>query len=556
MRRWKNAVVYQIYPKSFFSAHGKSTGDLAGVIAKLDYLQWLGVDYLWLCPIYPSPQCDNGYDVSNYCDIDPSYGTLDEFRTLVAKARERGIGIMMDMVLNHTSTEHPWFVAARSNRDSRYRDFYFWRDQPNNWQSKFGGSAWTFDERAGQYYLHLFDRGQADLNWENPAVRRAATEIVRFWRDIGVKGFRFDVINLISKTAGFAEDHTDGRGFYTDGPRVHEYLQELHAEVFSGHDVISVGEMSSTTLKHCVDYSHPERRELSMTFSFHHMKVDYPDGRKWVKAAPDFIALKRVIGEWQTGMHAGGGWNATFWCNHDQPRVVSRFGDDGKYRVQSAKMLGTALHMLQGTPYIYQGEEIGMSNPHFDSIDQYRDIETHNAHARLLQDGLTPAQALAVIDQKSRDNSRTPMQWDGSCNAGFSSVAPWIEVNGNYRQVNVEAAMADSQSVLYHYRRLIRLRKELPTLTTGEYRDLLPRHPQIWAYQREGLASSLLVLCNFSAEAAEFMLPGAASERIRRGAGRLLLENYGSRDADEKIEHRSVSLRPYESLVWLFADEP
>jgi trehalose-6-phosphate hydrolase len=552
MQAWKNCVVYQIYPRSFYSAGGRGTGDLAGVIAKLDYLQWLGVDYLWLCPVYPSPQCDNGYDVSDYCDIDPSYGTLDDFRELVAQARSRGMRIMMDMVLNHTSTEHPWFQEARRSVTSRYRDFYFWRDRPNNWQSKFGGSAWSHDERTGQYYLHLFDRGQADLNWENPAVRKAAIEIARFWRDIGVMAFRFDVINLISKCSRLSDDHTDGRAFYTDGPRVHEYLQELHQGVFAGTDLMSVGEMSSTTLQHCLNYSHPLRRELSMTFSFHHMKVDYPGGKKWVKASPDFIALKRVIGQWQTGMHEGGGWNAIFWCNHDQPRVVSRFGDDGRYRVASAKMLGTALHLLQGTPYIYQGEEIGMCNPHFDSIDDYRDVETRNAYRQLIAEGHTESAALAIIDQKSRDNSRTPMQWDASAHAGFSTTTPWIAVNRDYPQVNVQAALADPDSVLHHYRALIGLRKSLPLITHGAYGDLLPAHPQLWAYQRHDELACLLVLCNFSAVAVEFRLPQQADQRMHQQAGRLLLDNYGDRGGGAAIDHRCIILRPFESLVWLF----
>ncbi|MFL9926976.1 alpha,alpha-phosphotrehalase [Herbaspirillum lusitanum] len=557
--QWKNSVVYQIYPRSFYSKHNRATGDLAGIIAKLDYLQWLGVDYLWLCPVYPSPQCDNGYDVSNYCDIDPAFGTLDEFRELVAQAGRRGIRIMMDIVVNHTSTEHPWFQAARASRDNRYRDFYIWRDKPNRWQSKFGGSAWELDEASGQYYLHLFDKGQADLNWENPCVRKAVVEIVRFWRDLGVKGFRFDVINLISKCPLMSDDDSDGRAFYTDGPRVHEYLRQIYQEVFAGTDLISVGEMSSTTLQHCLDYTHPERQELSMAFSFLHMKVDYPNGQKWVKAAPDFIELKRVMGEWQNGMHAGNGWNALFWCNHDQPRIVSRFGDDGRYRVESAKMLATALHCLQGTPYVYQGEEIGMGNPHFETIEQYRDIETHNAYQRLLAEGLAPSQALAVISQKSRDNSRTPMQWDGSPHAGFSTHAPWIDLCRDYREVNVASARRDPDSVLHHYRKLIALRKTLPLLVNGAYQDLLPAHPQLWAYLRYDAESALLVLNNLSDEASEFLLPDGANELLPQGRpheARLIIANYLDREHEHGREknagfHR-VLLRPYESLALHF----
>lgn len=547
MHDWKKSVVYQIYPKSFYSQHGKATGDLAGIIAKLDYLQWLGVDYLWLCPIYPSPQCDNGYDVSNYCDIDPAYGTMDEFRCLVDEAARRDMRIMMDIVVNHTSVEHPWFQAARASRDNRYRDFYIWRDRPNCWQSKFGGSAWELDEISKQYYLHLFDKGQADLNWENAAVRKVVAGVVRFWRAQGVKGFRFDVINLISKHRDFPDD--DDRRYYTDGPRVHDYLQELHSEVFAGTDLISVGEMSSTSLQQCVGYTHPAHKELTMAFSSLHLKVDYPQGQKWVKAAPDIIALKRLIAEWQNGMHAGGGWNALFWCNHDQPRIVSRFGDEGQFRTVSAKMLATALHLLQGTPYIYQGEEIGMSNPHFIDIAQYRDVETQQAYRCMLRAGQSPDMALQVLAQKSRDNSRTPMQWSAAPHAGFSKQQPWIDVCGNYPEVNVAAASANQDSVLHHYRALIRLRKTMPLIRHGAYLDLLPAHPQIWSYLRYDSEESLLVVNNLSKDATEFLLPTGHLEELV--SGNLILTNYPDH---RRTDHfRQMVLRPFESLVFYFS---
>ncbi|MBY0444682.1 MAG: alpha,alpha-phosphotrehalase, partial [Burkholderiales bacterium] len=360
--------------------------------------------------------------------------------------------IMLDIVVNHTSVQHAWFQEALKGRDNPYRDFYIWRDQPNNWQSKFGGSAWALDPASGQYYLHLFDESQADLNWENPKLRQAVFEMMQFWADKGVAGFRLDVINLISKQQDFSDDDSDGRRFYTDGPRVHEYLQEMHRAVFAGRDLLTVGEMSSTTLPHCIQYSRPDRHELSMTFNFHHLKVDYPNGEKWQAAPYDFIELKRILSDWQSGMNEGGGWNAIFWCNHDQPRVVSRFGDDGRYRVESAKMLATTLHGLQGTPYIYQGEEIGMANPAFTQISDYRDVETLNAYQNLSTAGVPEADIMAAIKQKSRDNSRTPMQWGDGLNAGFSSAEPWIGIASQPELVNVATARVDVDSVLHHYR--------------------------------------------------------------------------------------------------------
>ncbi|MDN5483843.1 MAG: alpha,alpha-phosphotrehalase, partial [Pseudomonas sp.] len=435
MQTWQHSVIYQIYPKSFHSHAGNATGDLLGIVDKLDYLKWLGVDCLWVTPFLRSPQRDNGYDISDYYAIDPSYGTMADCDLLISEAAKRGIKLMLDIVVNHTSIEHEWFQQARSSLDNPYRDFYIWRDQPNNWESKFGGSAWEYEAQTGQYYLHLFDHTQADLNWDNPKVRAEVFKMMRFWRDKGVGGFRLDVINLISKPADFPEDNSDGRRFYTDGPNVHQYLQQMHREVFEGHDLINVGEMSSTRLEHCIRYSNPASKELSMTFNFHHLKVDYPNLQKWVKADFDFLQLKQIFSDWQMGMQAGGGWNALFWCNHDQPRVVSRFGDDGQYRVVSAKMLATALHFLQGTPYVYQGEELGMTNPGFDSISQYRDVETLNIFRLKRDAGESEASSMAAIMQKSRDNGRTPMQWSTEANAGFSRGEPWIGIPANAAQI-------------------------------------------------------------------------------------------------------------------------
>lgn len=540
LKDMKQAVVYQIYPKSFSSHRNQATGDLLGVVDRLDYLAWLGVDYLWLTPFYRSPQHDNGYDVSDYYSIDPTYGSMADFELLLAEAKRRGIGVMLDIVVNHTSTEHAWFQQALQGRDNPYRDFYIWRDVPNNWQSKFGGNAWERDEASGQYYLHLFDKTQADLNWENPALRQAVFEMMRFWRDKGVAGFRLDVINLISKDPAFSEDDSDGRHFYTDGPRVHEYLQQMHREVFDCHELMTVGEMSSTSLEHCIAYSRPDRRELSMTFNFHHLKVDYPNGEKWRAGEVDFIALKRILSDWQIGMHAGGGWNALFWCNHDQPRALSRFGDDGRYRTESAKMLATALHGLQGTPYIYQGEEIAMADPGFGDIGQLRDVESLNAYRQLLEEGVLEADAMAVIRQRSRDNARTPMQWDDGPHAGFSAAEPWIGVAADAAEINVAAAIGDKQSTLHHYRRLIQLRKQYRVFADGDYRCLTPDHPSLWAYTRCSGDEMLLVINHFGGDNIHYQPPPDA---VPEGwTLELLLSNHPP--------HADGQLRPWHSLLY------
>ena len=545
---WQSAVIYQIYPKSFQDSAARGTGDLKGIMARLDYLKTLGVDALWLTPVYVSPQVDNGYDIADYLAIDPAYGTMDDFEALLAAAHERDIRIVMDIVVNHTSTEHAWFKSALGDKNSPYRDYYIWRDPvdggvPNNWQSKFGGSAWELDPATGQYYLHLFAREQADLNWENPAVRAEVKNIIHFWAKKGVDGFRLDVINLISKDQAFPNDEIgDGRRFYTDGPRIHEFLQDVSRDVFAPVGAMTVGEMSSTSLEHCQRYGALDGSELSMVFNFHHLKVDYPNGDKWTKAPFDFLELKRIFNHWQSGMH-GKGWSALFWCNHDQPRIVSRFGDEGEHRVVAAKMLASTLHGLQGTPYIYQGEEIGMTNPGYQRIDDYQDVESRNIFAIKQAEGMSEAEILAILGAKSRDNSRTPMQWSAAPNAGFTSGTPWLKPAANYPEINAEAALADQHSVFWHYRDLIALRKAHPIFTQGDYQELLTGHPQIWAYARRANGQTLLVVSNFYGEPVEFALPA----ELQSGQGRLLLGNY----PDSPAQPQSGMLRPYESLIWL-----
>ncbi|MEK4651052.1 MULTISPECIES: alpha,alpha-phosphotrehalase [Niallia] len=552
---WQKAVVYQIYPKSFQDTTGNGVGDIQGIIKRLDYLKELGVDVLWLTPIYASPQKDNGYDISDYYSIHHEYGTMEDFDQLLKEAHQKGLKVIMDIVVNHTSTEHEWFKQAASSKDNPYRDFYIWKDgkedgsEPTNWQSKFGGNAWQYDEKTGQYYLHLFDITQADLNWENEKLRNEVYKMMQFWFEKGVDGFRLDVINLISKNQDFPDDDGsaapgDGRKFYTDGPRVHEFIHEMNQEVFSKYDSMTVGEMSSTTLEHCVKFTKPERNELSMTFNFHHLKVDYPDGEKWEIGEMDFLALKQILSKWQVGMNEGGGWNALFWCNHDQPRIVSRYGNDGEFHKESAKMLATTIHMMQGTPYIYQGEEFGMTDPKFTSIDQYRDVESLNMYNILQANGKSEEEILEILRRKSRDNSRTPVQWNGEKNAGFTDGTPWIETARNYRELNAENALKDKESIFYHYQKLIQLRKEYNIITDGDYELLAPEDDKIFAYLRSTDKEKLLVVNNFYEEEVTFTLP----EHIDWTGltGTILLSNYP--DSDSMRE--SIKLRAYESIVY------
>ena len=540
MANFHDKVVYQIYPKSFCDTNGDGLGDLPGVTARLDYLKDLGVDYLWLTPFFPSPQRDNGYDVADYRAIDPRFGTMEDLETLIREADKRGIGLMLDMVFNHTSTAHPWFQKALAG-DRKYQDYYIFKDGspdkiPTNWVSKFGGPAWEYLPALGKWYLHLFDVTQADLNWENPEVRAELAGILRFWKDKGIKGFRFDVVNLISKPEVYEDDHQgDGRRFYTDGRNVHRYLQELVAA--GGIDgMITVGEMSSTSLENCIGYTDPDRHELTMTFSFHHLKVDYRNGDKWALMPADHMALKNLFAQWQEGMQAGHGWNALFWCNHDQPRAVSRFGDEGRYWKESAKMLGTATHLMRGTPYIFQGEEIGMTNCHFRSIDQYRDVESLNYYQILQQQGKSPAEAMEIIQQRSRDNGRTPMQWDGTAHAGFTTGTPWIGVVDNYPVINAAAQVDDPDSVYSYYKKLVALRKQHRVISEGQIEFLYKDDPDLLAYRRWDGDSQLLVLCNLTGHEAPVQLPAPWQD-----AG-VLLGNYP--DAAP-----AAALRPYEALV-------
>ncbi|MFS0878818.1 alpha,alpha-phosphotrehalase [Metabacillus niabensis] len=552
---WKKAVVYQIYPKSFHDTQGNGVGDIQGIIEKLDYLKNLGVDVIWLTPIYKSPQRDNGYDISDYYSIQEEYGTMEDFDRLVTEGHKRGLKIIMDIVVNHTSTEHEWFKQAASSKENRYRDFYIWRDPkedgsvPTNWISKFGGPAWEFDEKTGQYYLHLFDVTQADLNWENEELRQEVYKMMNFWFDKGVDGFRLDVINLISKNQEFPDDDGsvppgDGRKFYTDGPRVHEFIQEMNKKVFSKHDSMTVGEMSSTTIEHCIKYSNPSRNELSMTFNFHHLKVDYPNGEKWALGEMDFHALKNILSTWQTEMNKGGGWNALFWCNHDQPRIVSRYGNDGEYHIQSAKMLATTIHMMQGTPYIYQGEEFGMTDPKFTSIEQYRDVESINMYNILKEKGMPEAEVLEILRHKSRDNSRTPVQWNDSEHAGFTTGTPWIEVASNYKEINAELAIKNPNSIFYHYKKLISLRKEYDIITDGDYELLLEDDEQIFAYIRSTNTEKLLVVNNFYSQPTVFQLPEHID--VNDFSREQLISNY----SDSVNTFENMELRPYESVVY------
>jgi oligo-1,6-glucosidase len=502
---WKSAVVYQIYPRSFADSDGDGVGDLPGILGRLDYLSELGVDVIWLSPIYPSPQDDAGYDISDYQDIDPTFGTLEDFDALLAAVHERGIKLVTDLVVNHTSDEHPWFVESRSSRDNPKRDWYWWRDsapngrRPTNWRSFFSGPAWEVDEATGQYYLHLFSRKQPDLNWENPEVRQAIYSTMRWWIDRGVDGFRMDVINLISKDSALPDaPGGDGSPYYMCGPRIHEFLQEMHREVFAGRpELLTVGEMPGVTLENAKLFTDPARGEVDMVFQFEHVQLDQ-GASKWNVRGLRLRDLKRSFGRWQAGL-AERGWNSLYWNNHDQPRVVSRFGDGSP---EAAKMLGTVLHMHRGTPYVYQGEELGMTNFPFASIDEFRDIESLNHYGEAGPDSFDALRAMG------RDNARTPMQWDGSEHAGFTTGTPWLAVNPNHAKVNAEAALADPGSVFHHYRRLIELRHSEPAVAHGDFTMLLEEDERVYAFMRRHEDVELFVLGNFSGDEVPVDLSG------------------------------------------------
>ena len=530
---WQSAVAYQIYPKSFQDTTGSGTGDLQGIIRRLPYLQALGVDVLWLSPVFASPQVDNGYDVSDYRAIDPMYGSLEDMRALIAAGKERGIGIMLDLVLNHSSDQHRWFQEAKQSRDNPYHDYYVWRDgeedrPPNEMRACFGGSAWTWVPEVQQYYFHQFAPQQPDLNWENPQVRRALYDMILWWMDQGVEGFRLDVIDQIAKEPD--------RGITGNGPRLHEFLRELSAETFQKGCLVTVGEAWGADVERAKLYSAPDGSELSMVFQFEHIGLDQQPGKeKWDTAPLDFVALKRCLAKWQTGLH-GCGWNSLFLNNHDLPRTVSRWGDDGAYRVASAKLLATMLHGLEGMPYIYQGEELGMTNIHL-PIEAYRDLESLNLYEARKAAGYPEAEIMASLYARSRDNARTPMQWDASPHGGFTTGTPWLTENPNYREINATAELADPDSIFHYYRRLIALRKTYPVFVHGDFTLLEPDHPSLFVYRRKLARQSLLVICNYGGGETAWSLPAGWDD------AQCLISNY-----PDRLPGR---LRPWEARILL-----
>lgn len=533
----KRKVVYQIYPKSYKDTTGNGIGDFRGIIEKIPYLAKLGVDMVWLNPFYPSPQRDNGYDISDYMAVDPLFGDMADFEEMVRVGKEHKIDFMLDMVLNHCSTEHEWFQKALAG-DKYYQDFFFIQDQPTDWISKFGGSAWAPFGETGKYYLHLFDETQADLNWRNPNVRKELFKVVNFWRDKGVKGFRFDVINLIGKDEVLVDcPENEGKPAYTDKPIVHDYLRMMNQATFGSDDsFMTVGEMSSTTMENCVLYSSPDRQELSMTFNFHHLKVDYKDGQKWTLAPFDFEELKSLYHSWGKEMSDKNGWSALFWNNHDQPRALNRFVDIQHFRNEGATMLAASIHLSRGTPYIYMGEEIGMIDPDYDSMADYVDVESINAYQMLLKEGKSEQEAFQIIQVKSRDNSRIPMQWDASENAGFSTGIPWLKAGKSYKDINVEN---DIQGPIFiFYQDLIRLRKEMPIISEGSYKPAFEDSKQVYAFERQYEDEKLLVLNNFYATEVEIDLPVVYQN------GQILISNYEDVEVSEKI-----LLKPYQTLA-------
>lgn len=533
----KGKVVYQIYPKSYKDTTENGIGDFRGIIGKIPYLAKLGVDMVWLNPFYPSPQRDNGYDISDYMAVDPLFGDMADFEEMVCIGKEHKIDFMLDMVLNHCSTEHEWFQKALAG-DKYYQDFFFIQDQPTDWQSKFGGSAWAPFGDTGKYYLHLFDETQADLNWRNPNVRKELFKVVNFWRDKGVKGFRFDVINLIGKDEVSVDcPENEGKPAYTDKPIVHNYLRMMNQATFGSDDsFMTVGEMSSTTMENCVLYSSPDRQELSMTFNFHHLKVDYKDGQKWTLAPFDFEELKSLYHSWGKEMSDKDGWSALFWNNHDQPRALNRFVDIQNFRKEGAAMLAASIHLSRGTPYIYMGEEIGMIDPDYDSMADYVDVESLNAYQMLLEEGKSQQEAFQIIQAKSRDNSRIPMQWDASENAGFSTGTPWLKAGKSYKDINVENEIQGP--IFTFYQDLIRLRKEMPIISEGSYKPAFEDSKQVYAFERQFEDQKLLVLNNFYAKEVEIDLPAVYQN------GQILISNYEDAEVSEKI-----LLKPYQTLA-------
>lgn len=550
---WKKSVVYQIYPRSFCDSNGDGIGDLNGITGKLDYLKELGADVIWLSPVYESPNDDNGYDISDYQAVMKDFGTMADFDRMLEEIHARGMKLVMDLVVNHTSDEHPWFQESRKSKDNLYRDYYIWKKpkegkEPNNWGSCFGGPAWEYEESSGEYYLHLFSVKQPDLNWENPQVRREVYRMMNWWLDKGVDGFRMDVISLISKDPDFPDGPAGITGYAAfnycaNGPRVHEYLQEMRREVLDGRDTITVGECSGVTLEEALKYASCDGKELSMVFQFEHVDLDFDEkGNKWTDRKCRLTELKEVLSRWQTGLY-GKAWNSLFWCNHDQPRVVSRFGNDSpEYREVSAKMLAVCLHMMQGTPYIYQGEELGMTNVPFKGIADFRDLDSINAYWELTGKGIfKEEEMLRFLRYKSRDNARTPMQWDASPNAGFTEGEPWIMVNPNYGEINAADQIGREDSVFSFYKELVKLRKEKPVIVNGEYRLLDPESEDVFVYERSFHEEHLLVVCSFAEKELLWRLP----EEMAGQAAKRVIGNYEGQQWGPEL-----MLRPYEASVW------
>lgn len=555
---WKESVIYQIYPRSFMDSNKDGIGDIPGIISKLDYLKDLGVDVIWLSPVYKSPNDDNGYDISDYREIMDDFGTMADWELLLKEMHDRGLKLIMDLVVNHSSDEHQWFVESRKSKDNPYRDYYIWRPdkdgkEPNNWQSTFSGSAWQFDENTGEYYLHIFSKKQPDLNWENPKLRQEVYDMMKFWLDKGIDGFRMDVINFISKVEGLPDaqnpegkKYVSGSRYFMNGPKIHDYLQEMHREALAQYDVMTVGEMPGANVEEAKLYTDESRNELNMVFQFEHVDLDSGPGGKWDLKPLKLTDLKNNFTKWQKGLEDIG-WNSLYLNNHDQPRMVSRFGDDQEYRVESAKMLGNFLHMLKGTPYIYQGEEIGMTNVRFDSISDYKDIETLNMYnEKVNQNGEDPAKVMESIYVKGRDNARTPFQWDDSEHGGFTTGTPWLQVNPNYTSINAKQAVEDKSSIYHYYRKLIKLRKEHQVIVHGSYDILVPEDESIYVYTRTLESQKLLVLLNFTNENQSFDVPAD----LQGKKNEILISNY-----EANTEYGStISLKPYEAIVYLIQD--
>lgn len=546
---WQKSIVYQVYPRSFMDSNGDGIGDIRGIITKLDYLKNLGIDVIWLSPVYKSPNDDNGYDISDYRDIMDEFGTMEDFDLLLSEAHKRSIKIIMDLVVNHTSDEHKWFIESKKSLDNKYRDYYIWKEpkgnkEPNNWGSIFGGSAWQYDENTNMYYLHLFSKKQPDLNWENDKVRNEVYDLMKWWLDKGIDGFRMDVISMISKDQNFPDGENGNFGPYSiHGPRVHEFLKEMNNKVLSKYDIMTVGETAGVTTEQAMQYAGYDSDELNMVFQFEHMDLDNNKNYKWNDEKIKLSKLKKVMGKWQTELE-GKAWNSLFWNNHDQPRIVSRFGNDSdEYRELSAKMLGTCLHMMKGTPYIYQGEELGMTNIYFKSIDEYNDIESINAYNDLVSKGeVTKEKMMSYLNHKSRDNARTPMQWSKEKNAGFSTGKPWMKVNPNYVKINAEDEAYDAKSVFNYYKKLISLRKENEIIVYGKYKAIHEEDENVFAYTRELGDKKLIVLCNFTGNTVDFNV----SQNIKNSE--VMISNYEDNNIIDR--NGNIKLREYEAIVF------